>query len=160
MKKKILILLVLLMFFSVSSYALENGLFEMRNKISAESKQIKVLLLESKDIVLMSSMWDSCIMTMTQLDAYFYMVGIFNAVKIEDSKGEVTNYLTNWLKIIKDTSQLNIKSLNAVTSVLEPKTKACKEKLKKVFTELDKVIDVELSRVSSLKRTVKPAKAR
>ncbi len=160
MKKKILILLILLLFFSVSSYALENGLFEMRNKISTESKQIKALLLKSKDMVLISSMWDSCIMTMTQLDAYFYMVGIFNTVKIEDSQEDVTNYLTNWLKIIKDTSQLNIKSLNAVTQTLEPKTKVYKERLKKVFTELDKVIDVELGRVSLLKRAAKPGKGR
>lgn len=158
MKKSILIILVLLIFLSVSSYALETGLFEIRNKISAESKQLKALLLESKDVVLMSSMWDSCVMTMTQLDAYFYMVGIFNSVK--SPKEDTIDYLTNWLKIIKSTSELNIKSLNSVTEILEPKTKVYKEKLKSDFSELNKRIDSELSRVSVLEDAARLIKAR
>ncbi|MDD5466097.1 MAG: hypothetical protein PHP73_07170 [Candidatus Omnitrophica bacterium] len=157
MKKKISILLILFIFFSVRSYALENGLFEMRNKISLESKQIKALFLQSKDIVLMSSMWDSSVMTMMQLDAYFYMVGIFNSVKIPNE--DAVNYLINWLKIIKSTSELNIKSLDAVTQTLEPKTKVCKERLRSDFSELNKNIDSELSRVSVLKKATKAGKA-
>ncbi len=157
MKKSIFIVLAMFVFFSVNSYASESGLFEMRDKISADSKQIKPLLLESKDMVLMSSMWDSCVMTMTQLDAYFYMAGIFNSVK---NPNEATvNYLINWLKIIKSTVELNIKSLAVETKTLEPKTKVYKEKLKSDFGELIKQIDSELSRVSLLKKAEKPGKA-
>jgi hypothetical protein len=127
----------------------------MRNKISAESKQIKTLLLESKDMVLMNSMWDSCVITMTQLDAYFYMVGIFNTIKKEDLKGDTINYLTNWLNIIKDTNELNIKSLNTAIQILEPKTKVYKERLKSYFSELNKKIDSELVKISLLRKSLK-----
>lgn len=157
MKKKNLILLALLMFFSVNSYALENSLLEMRNKISLESKQIKALFRESKDIVLMSSMWDSSVMTMMQLDAYFYMIGIFNSVKIPNE--DAANYLINWLKIIKSTTELNIKSLDAVAETLEPKTKVYKERLKNDFSELNKNIDSELNRIFMLEKAVKAGKA-
>lgn len=156
MKKIIFVILFLLVFSTLSSYALDTGLFEMRNKIVVESKQLKSLLLESKDMVLMSSMWDSCVMTMTQLDAYFYMVGIFNSVK---NPGDQTiNFLVNWLKIIKSTSDLNIKSLDASTQIVEGRTKTYKEKLKKDFIELNKNIDAELGRVTLLKKVVKPVK--
>lgn len=158
MNKNIFVILALVMFISVSSYAAETGLFETRSKISADSKQIKSLLLKSRDMVLMSSMWDSCLMTMTQLDAYFYMVGIFNSVK---NPGEETiNYLINWLKIIRSTSELNIKSLNAETKTLEPKTEVYKERLKTDFGELNKNIDSELSRIFILKKATKPSKPR
>lgn len=156
MKKKILILSALLVFFSVNGYALENDLLEMRSKISAESKQIKTLFLKSKDTVLMSSMWDSSVMAMAQLDAYFYMVGIFNSVKSPDEA--TVNYLINWLKIIRSTSELNIKSLDAATQILEPKTKVYKERLRGDFGELVKKIDSELKRVSMLKKAAKAGK--
>ena len=155
MKKNIFIILALLIFFNVNSYALETTLLDMRNKISAESRQIKALLLESKDIVLMSSMWDSCVLTMTQLDAYFFMVGIFNTIKKGDLKEDTVNYLTNWLNIIKNTNELNIKSLNTVTQILEPKTKVYKERLKNYFSELNKKIDSELGKISLLKKSLK-----
>ncbi|MDD5466055.1 MAG: hypothetical protein PHP73_06950 [Candidatus Omnitrophica bacterium] len=157
MKKKISILLILLIFFSVSGYASQDRLPEMRNKISSESKEIKASFLKSRDIVLMSSMWDSCVMTMTQLDAYFYMVGIFDSVKSPDE--DTVNYLINWLKIIKSTSELNIRGLDSATQILEPKTKIYKERLEADFSELNKSIDSELSRVSMLKEALKPGKA-
>ncbi len=157
MKKIIFVIFFLLMSFR-AGFALDTGLFEMRNKIVVESKQLKALLLESKDMVLMSSMWDSCIMTMTQLDAYFYMVGIFNSV--ENPTDATVNFLVNWLNIIKSTSELNIKSLNSVTQTLEPKTKVYKEKLKSDFSELNKSIDSELGRVSVLKKISAPSKPR
>lgn len=156
MKKNILVILFLLVFSTISSYALDTGLFEMRNKIVVESKQLKSLLLESKDMVLMSSMWDSCVMTMTQLDAYFYMVGIFNSVK--NPSEQTINFLLNWLKIIKSTSELNIRSLDASTQVIEGRTKTHKEKLKKNFAELNKNIDAELERVTTLRKIAKPVK--
>ena len=108
MKKIISLILLLVVFLTFSAYALETTLFEMRNKIFAESKEIKALLTESKDIVLMSSMWDSCVMALTQLDAYFSMVGIFNTIKKGDISEDSVNYLIGWLSQTKKTNELNI----------------------------------------------------
>jgi len=123
----------------------------MRNRIFVKSQEIKALLANSKDVVLLNSMWDSCIMTITQLDAYFYMIGIFNTIKKEDLTDASVNYLINWLNEIKKTNELNIKSLNLVTKTLEPRARVHKEKLTSYFSELNKQINNELSRIPALK---------
>ena len=155
MKKIIFIILIFIIFLSFSVYALDTTLLDMRNKIFEESKVIKSLLVDSKDIILMNSMWDSCVMTMTQLDAYFSMIGIFNTIKKEDLKEDAINYLTSWLDGIKKTNELNIKSLDAVSVTLEPKTKAHILKLKDYFGKLNNQINAELDKISLLKKSLK-----
>lgn len=155
MKKIIFIILTFIIFLSFSLYALDTSLLDTRNKIFEESKELKSLLVSSKDVVLINSMWDSCIIAMSQLDAYFSMLGIFNTIKKEDLKEDVINYLTSWLDGIKKTNELNIKSLDAVTFTLEPKTKAYILKLKDYFAKLNNQINTELDKISVLKKSLK-----
>ena len=155
MKKIIFLTLTFIIFLSFSVYALDTTLLDMRNKIFEESKDLKSLLESSKDVILVSSMWDSCIIAMSQSDAYFNMLGIFNTIKKEDLKEDAVNYLTSWLDGIKKVNELNIKSLDAVTLTLEPKTKTHILKLKDYFGKLNNQIDAELAKISLLKKSLK-----
>ena len=153
--RKIIFIVLTLSFFCFSAYALDTKIVGMRNKFFEESKAIKTLLADSKDMILLNSMWDSCIMTMTQLDAYFSMVGIFNTIKKETLTEEAINYITNWLEAIKKTNDLNIKSLNAITNPVEPKTKIHMEKLRGYFNDLNNQINTELNKISIIKKSLK-----
>jgi len=155
MKKIIFIILTFIILSNFSVYALDTTLLDMRNKIFAESKDLKLLLANSKDVVLVNSMWDSCIMLVSQLDAYFSMLGIFNTIKKEDLKQDTIDYLTGWLDGIKKTNELNIKSLDAVSATMEPKTKTHILKLKDYFGKLNNQINIELDKISLFKKSLK-----
>jgi len=144
----------LILFFSFSAYAFDTALLDMRNKIFEQSKEIKSLIVNSKDVVLINNMWDSCIMTMTQIDAYFYMIGIFNTIKKEELSDASVNYLISWLNEIKKTNELNIISLNTATQINEVNTRVYVVKLKNYFGELNNKIDAELNKVNLLKRSL------
>ena len=135
-----------------------NKLMDIRNKILVESQEVRSLLTKTKDVILVNSLWDSCVMAISQLDAYFSQLGIFNTIK----KGEVTDtaigFLVNWLSQIKRTNDLNIQSLSSVTQKVEAKTKLSVEKLKGYYAELNKQLDEELAKLAVLKSAlmVKP----
>lgn len=150
MKKIFSIILALAVFLSFNALALDITLFDIRNKIFEESKEIKALLPDSKDVVLVSSMWDSCLIAITQLDAYFSMLGIFNTIKKEDLSKDSINYLSDWLNEIKRTDTLNIESLNSVPQPVELDTEVHIERLKDYFTDLNNRIDAELKKLSIL----------
>lgn len=155
MKKVSVIIIVLLIFCVSYAHAFSNPLVGMRNKIFEEAKQIKSSLTQTQDIVLVNSMWDSCIMTVSQLDAYFSLVGIFNTIKKDNITESAINYLVDWLKQIKKTAELNIKSLDAIINPLEAKTKAQMDTLKQNFSDLNSRIDTELGKHSILLRSLK-----
>jgi len=155
MKKIVVGVLICFILFVPCAYAADNPLVGMRNKIFEEAKQIKSSLVQTQDIVLVNSMWDSCIMTVSQLDAYFSLVGIFNTIKKDNITESAINYLVDWLKQIKMTAELNIKSLNAITNPLEAKTKAQMDTLKRNFSDLNSRIDTELGKHSILLRSLK-----
>lgn len=154
MKRMILIALALVFVFNLGAYALDNPLIASRNKISKESQDIKSALLKSKDIVLLNSMWDSCILAMTQLDAYFYLVGIFNTIKKENLSEASINYLATWLDIMKKTNDVNIKSLNSVSEKIEAQTRARLLKLKEAFVNLNNQLMNETKKVAILKSSL------
>lgn len=155
MKKIFFMILTLIVLLTFSAYAQEATLLTLRNKAFKESKELKSLLIDSKDVILVNTLWDSCIMAMTQLDAYFSMVGIFNTIKKEDLKEDSVNYLINWLNEIKKTNELNIKSLNAISTTLEPKSKVHIERLKNYFSDLNNQINIESDKISLLKKSLK-----
>lgn len=155
MKKIVFIILTFVIFLSFNAYALNSTLINMRTKIFEESKDLKSVLTDSKDVVLVNSMWDSCIIAISQLDAYFNMLGIFNTIKKVNLKEDAINYLSGWLEGIKKTNKLNIKSLDAMTLSLQPKTKAHIVKLKDYFDKLNDQIDVELDKISILRKSLK-----
>jgi hypothetical protein len=139
---------------------LDATLLDVSSKIFAESQTIKVLMTGSKDIVLMSSMWDSCVIAKTQLDAYFSMLGIFNTIKNENLTEETINYLVNWLDVMKKTNALNMKSLTGISPIYEPTTELHVKRLNGYFAELNYRIDGELKKISSIKEALKLKKTK
>lgn len=160
MKKIIFIFLMLSIVLNCSVYAADNRLFTMRGKVFEESQKIKALLADSKDVILVSSMWDSCVILLTQLDAYFSMLGIFNAIKDKELTVDPINYIYSWLKGIKDTNELNIKSLNKVTQINDAKTKPQIEILKAYFKDTNDGINAELKKFDALRKPLGAQKAR
>jgi Skp family chaperone for outer membrane proteins len=158
MKKVTGIILALLIATSLNSFALDIPLMDMRNKIFEESKVMKKKLANSKDIIFLNSMWDSCVIAINQLDAYFSLVGIFNTIKKENLTEASVGYLISWLNQTKQTNELNIKNLNSLTSTFEARTKLYKAKLTNIFTELDSHITKELEKLSLLQRSLQKTK--
>lgn len=154
--KKIIVAMTVIMFFSCfTAYPLGTTLLDLRNNIFAESKQVQSLLSGSKDAGLVVSMWDSCIIAVTQLNAYFYMLGIFDKITKNALTDEPLDYLSAWLTEIKKTSDMNLKSLDSYKQPLEEKTKIEKEKLKEYFVELNRQIDVELKKIGTIKKSLR-----
>jgi len=155
MKRTSLVVLTLVLGLSVNAHAQATGLMEVRNKVLTESREIKALLPATKDVILVSSMVDSCILTTSQLDAYFSMVGIFNTIKDKELAEDPVIYLTKWLEEMKKTNRLNIESLDSIAYKVEPTTKVHIGKLKDYFSHLNNLINGELVRVSALQRSLK-----
>ncbi len=154
MKKTTLLVLALVVGLSANACAQSTGLMEMRNKLLTESQQIKALFQDTKDVILVSSMVDSCVLTASQLDAYFSQLGIFNTIKKDEVTPAAINFLEQWLKGIKGTNDLNIKSLNAFTvdaSSKQAKTKLHLERLTGYFAELNTQVDQELAQLAALR---------
>ncbi len=160
MKKIILFVLIPVLALNYAIAASGPTIMDMRNEIFSNSQEIKSHLKDSKDPILLNSMWDSSIMAVSQLDAYFYIVGIFNTIKEKDLSDASFNYLVDWLNQMKNTNELNIKSLNTAESTSAPETKIYILKLKSNFDELNRRIVKELQRVlqfqvSTAKKTAK-----
>ena len=159
MKKSFVIGLVIACLLAGSAQALEFKIFDMRNKIYLESQEIKALLPKSKDAVVIINMFDSCIISMTQMDAYFSMIGIFETIKADDARQQALDLLLAWLTEIKRANDLNIKSfLNVANQPVEKSTGVHIKKLVTMYTELNTRISEEINKVSSMKKTVKPRK--
>jgi len=156
MKKTLLIIFVLVAGLSLNAHAqaTATGLMEVRNKVLKESQEIKALLLDTKDVILVSSMVDSCILTTSQLDAYFSQLGIFNTIKKDDVTPAAIGFLEQWLANIKSTNDLNIKSLNEITQNIQAKTKLHLERLTGYFTDLNAQIEQELAQLAALKKAL------
>jgi hypothetical protein len=155
MKKIILSTLTLILAWNISSYALETTLIDLRNEFLKNGQDIKASFNVSQDPILINSMWDSCIMTVSQLDAYFSMLGIFNTIKKENFNDAQFGFLINWLNQIKKSNELNIKSLDTVVATSEPKSKIFILKLKGSFSKLNDYITKELKGVTQLQASVK-----
>lgn len=154
--KKILFIISLCLFLpSLSAYGLDNSFPDIRSKFFEESKEIRSLLTSSKDAILLSSMWDTCILTISGLDAYFHMLGIFNTIKENDLTEDAVNYLAKWLTEIKRNNDLNINILNSPSYSAEQDTKIHVETLKRRLDELNKKINSELDKISVLNKSIR-----
>ncbi|MFA4991256.1 MAG: hypothetical protein WC569_01565 [Candidatus Omnitrophota bacterium] len=158
MKKIIHVMLAVFIFLNAYAYAMDNDLLDLRNKIFDESKELKSLIANSKNMLLLNNMWDSCVVAITQLDAYFFMMGVFDSVSRDNWNEEGVNYLELWLNKIKNTNEVNIKSLGNLPAGLEPQTQVRAERLKGYFSDLNDAIDESLDTISKLKKTVKSNK--
>ena len=124
----------------------------IRSKIFRQFEEIKPLLTGSRDVILISSMWDSCVVTMSQLDAYFFMIGIFNTIEEKDVTMQALDYIEKWLVNIKNTNVVNIKSLSSVSYEVEPSISAHMRIMKDTLGELNQAIVRETKKIEILKR--------
>lgn len=132
----------------------EETLFDIRTKIFNESKELRPLVNSKRDAILANSMWDTCIIAVTQLDAYFSMLGILNTIENEGLTPVAVKYLTDWLKDIKLSGDANLAALNE--SVASDKTtKNHIKKMKALFKELNEMVDVELEKINIVIKALK-----
>jgi hypothetical protein len=144
-------------FFSVNAYGIQSTLFDIRNEIFEESRKIKPVVADSKDAVLMGAMRDTCLMTTTQLDAYFSMLGIFNTIDDENLSDESIIYLIDWLTRIRDTSRLSLQSLKGIPDdkIADSVTTIFIERLNGLLAKLEMKSKEELNKLSLLKRSLR-----
>ena len=154
MKKVTGIVLGLLV--AVSSYAsaMDFQIFDMRNKIFEESKAIKVKLAHSQDAVVLINLFDSCLITMSQLDAYFSMLGIFDTIKKEDLSSAAINYIIVWLNEITRANASNIKNFKAIAPQVGEDTNAHIAKVTKLLETLNTIIVAENNKLNIILRAL------
>lgn len=152
MKKPILILFMLFLLVNFCAFGLDTSLLGMRREFFKESQDIKRDMTNSKDIILINSLWDSCIMAISQLDAYLVMIKIFTSIEEDVVTKEAIDAITDWLNSMKKSNRLNIKSLDRVDRVFVESTKKHVRILKTYFVVLNNIIDKELKKFSAMKR--------
>lgn len=148
-----------------AAYAVDSKLLQLRGRIFEGSQEIKALITPaSKDAAVLTSLFDSCIVAVNQVDAYFSMLGLFEAVRKEDRTATTIDFLGNWLSQIKRTNDLNLKFLGSAPAAVEESTKAQIEKLRGYFSELNSWVEKEQVKLSVLRKALKapqaPAKKR
>jgi hypothetical protein len=154
MRKIILSVISLLFIWNCSAQALETTLIDSRNEILKNAQEMKAYFATTRDPVLINSLWDSSIMAVSQLDAYFSMLGIFNTIKKENLDPATFNYLVKWLNQIKDYADLNIKSLESIKSTTDARSKVMASKLKETFNNLKNRITKELLSVTQFSESI------
>jgi len=160
MKRKIFIILFFLVFLTKDAYCLDTRLYDLRQKLFTQAQEIKQLVNRDNAgqyLVLVSSMWDTCFVAITQLDAYFYILGLFNTIKKENITGPAIDFLSRWLKQTKDTSELNIKGLDGIKLPIDPMIRINMERLKRYFRELNSQINKELAEIGKLRKSLDQA---
>jgi len=155
MKKTGICFLLLVFAATSAAYPLESKLFNMRNKIFEGSQEVKSLLANSRDAAVLTSMFDSCIIAVSQIDAYFGMLGIFETIQKEHLTRTAVDFLENWLNQIKKTNDLNISFLKGINFPVEDSTREQAQKLTGYFGDLNGWIDKELVKLSIVKKTAK-----
>jgi hypothetical protein len=154
MKRIIVSTLVIVLGISAYIYAFDSTLLDMRNRIFEESKSIKTGLSGSPDVVLLHGMWDTCLITLTQFDAYFSLLGVFNTITKENITEASVDYLIEWLTQIKNMNTLNLKSLESVPLDIQPATRGYIKKLKQYYSELNLRLEDELQKVLRLRSSL------
>ncbi|MCM8780606.1 MAG: hypothetical protein NC908_01600 [Candidatus Omnitrophica bacterium] len=155
MRRAVLVLCLTFIFLSYNTYAVENQILDIRNKIFQESKELKELLLNTKDVILVNSLWDSCVISITQLDAYFSMLRIFNTIRSQDLTEATIRPISDWLNSIKDSNNINIRTLSGMRDPIEQNIKPHIEKLKNYYNDLNRQIDAELNKLSTIRQSLK-----
>jgi hypothetical protein len=153
--KKLILVLAFWLCLSSGAGAVDFKMFDMRNKIFEGSKEIKALISTSSDAVALTSMFDACLVSITQLDAYFNMLGILETINKEDLSRPAVDFIISWLNEMKSSSDLSLKFIGGLAQPLEPKTREQIEKLKAYFKELNKLADAELYKLSLIRKTAK-----
>ena len=155
LRKTFVIMMGIAVFMHINAWGMEFKVFGFRNKIFEDTKAIRTLISTSKDGPVLIGVLNSSIITMTQLDAYFFMLGIFESKKTEEVSSASLDFLTAWLNEIKKSNELQLKSLTPMPEPTEPRTKAHLEKLKSDYIGLNEQLDNELNKVSFIRKSLK-----
>ena len=160
MKRIIFIILIFVVFLTQGAYCLDTKLYDIRQKLFAQAQEIKKLVNRdnaAQYLVLVSTMWDTCFVAITQLDAYFYILGLFNTIKQGNITAPTIDFLSRWLKQVRDTNELNINGLDGIKLPIEPMIRINMERLKRYFRELNNQIDKELAEIGKLRKSLDKA---
>ncbi|HPN72963.1 MAG TPA: hypothetical protein PKZ41_03100 [Candidatus Omnitrophota bacterium] len=153
MRKKIISVVIFVLVAGFSFRASASPLIDLRTEVIEEGKRIKSAFKGSKDIILLSSMWDACMITGVQLDAYFAMVGVVGTIKEEDLTPVSVEYLISWLGRVKDNNLVNIKNLSGIANA-ERDTKAQIKRVVEYYAKLNSQIDAEIKGLQALKTSL------
>lgn len=154
MRKYKLLILLMLLLINIFAYAIDFPIFDLRNRIYEEAKRIKQLLPTSSDGVILLSIVDSCHIVIQQLDAYFYMLGIFESIDKDNIAYAAVDNIQAWLNQIKATNAISLKSLNSFTDIKDQATKEHIAKVKAFFLELNLRLEQESNKLTVIKRAI------
>lgn len=155
MKKFIFITVVFIIFSGCRTYAVDTRLLNLRNSIFDASQELKPLIDNSRDAVVLVSLFDSCLLTVTQIDAYFHMLGVFESAKKEAQTADSFDFILSWLSTIKNTTDSNINNLDRPLRIFVPSTDINIDKLKVYYKELKTLIQNESNRVTAIQKALK-----
>ena len=152
--KRILCLMMIFMatIGSVAQGADLKELLVLRANLQEESKTLKSILADTKDILYINTLWDSCAMSTMQIDAYFVMIGIYEAAPVKYRRQEGADYMMKWLTAVKNTHELNVKTLAGMTGLNDPRSNDHILKLKTMYESLLLIIDGETDKLMVLKQ--------
>ena len=139
----------------VNAWAMDFEIFNMRNKIFDESKEIKALIKSSTDVVLLTVMFDSCFVTMSQLDSYFVMLAIYDTIPPDAVSPQALDALIGWLNEIKKMDNLSVSALGNLTIPVDQATRPHVDRLIGYFTDLNTIANDQLRKMDTLKKTLK-----
>jgi hypothetical protein len=155
MKKIFLLTLGFILVTALAAQALETTLIDTRNEILQNAQEMKNFFTATRDPVLLNNMWDSSVMAVSQLDAYFTMLAIFNTINKDAVSEGAAGYLVKWLKQVKDYSVMEVKSLEAVKKTGDARSKVLMLKTKTIFNNLIARVDKELQTVGQYQEALK-----
>jgi isochorismate hydrolase len=141
--------------FSTSLGAFDTRLLDIRNKLFDESKRLQLFVQKSNNPLLISGVWDSCVVTATQLDAYFHMLGIFNTITSEETSHSAIDFLTSWLMTIRKINSANIKNVDTILPLAEEEVRVRLKIVRGYYSELDSLLGTELDKVSTIKKSLR-----
>ncbi len=149
MRKILFLLVFFITFFASASYAQVSEFGVVRRNLVDKSQTFREYLGQTQDVVITSSMWDSCVLAVSQIDAYYAMVGIIQAAEAVENK-EAAFYLIDWLERIKRTNVANLRSLSNTGQAAEEKTVEYMKKLYRYFSEFNEYVEQELKKIKEL----------
>ena len=115
---------------------------------------MNTVLADSQDPVMIISLWDTCVVTVTKINAYFYMLGIFEAVKEAEQSSRAVDYLLIWLNETRRTNKTAIDQLAQPAQVTEEATDMYRAKISEYLSQLDTQLEKEIRKVTVLKQSL------
>jgi len=118
-----------------------------------ETQNLKKIMPRSRDAILINDLWYSCLMTITQIDAYYMMMAIYDTIPKDKVTEDAAGFIISWLTSIRNINDLNIKTLNAMDDPVDLKTTKHVDQMKVGYEKLNGLIEVEIDKLTVVKYT-------